>query len=236
MDGLRKAVSVPFEVGSAVRGARIFHPHGVLFEGIAEFDTGDAGRGRWPLPTGEPVPLHARLSRGIGLPGLLPDILGVAVRLRLPGGPWDLLLASAFVPARIALAPARSWASANFSTLAAYRGIDGAAPRWIVAAPVGGRPDGPPSLEDLVPPLSFRVGLASARGAPVPVGSFRLTRRIPCEDGDQPSFDPVLNCPAGIRMWPSWLAGIRRIAYAGSRRGRGTDATRTCTPVEDAIT
>ncbi len=131
---------------------------------------------------------------------------------------------------------ARSWASANFSTLAAYRGIDGAAPRWIVAAPAGGRPDGLPSLEDLVPPLSFRVGLASARGAPVPVGSFRLTRRIPCEDGDQPSFDPVLNCPAGIRMWPSWLAGIRRIAYAGSRRGRGTDATRTCTPVEDAIT
>lgn len=234
MDLLSKAVSAPFEVGSAVRGARIFHPRGALFDGTADFDTPRAGSARWPLSSGDTVPIRARMSRGIGTPGPLPDILGLAVRLSLPDGPWDLLLATAYVPARIALAPARSWSSANYSTLAAYRWLGDASPRWIVATPEGGQPNGPPSIDDLSAPLSFAVHLASARGEPLQVGTFRLTQRVPRKDSAQPSFDPVLNCPAGVEMWPPWLAGIRRLAYAGSRRGRETVDARNAG--EDLIT
>lgn len=215
MDLMTRAVSAPFEVGSAIRHARIFHPHGALFDGTAHFDR-DFG----PVPGGEPLPIRARLSRGIGTPRQLPDILGLAVRVRLPAGPWDLLFATAYLPARVALVPARTWASARYSTLAPYRRADDRSPRWLTATPQGAQPTGSAAIDELAGPLSFAVHLAAARGAPVPAGRFHLEHRLPSADSVQPSFDPVLNCPPGLEMWPTWLAKLRRTAYAGSRKGR----------------
>lgn len=216
MDLLTKAVAAPFEAGSAVRSARIFHPRGVLFDGTARLE-----EDRWPDAAPDTVPIQARLSRGIGLPQPLPDVLGLAVRVQLPGGPWDLLLASSYVPARVVLAPARSWASARYSTLAGYRRARERSPFWFFAVPEGRQPDHRAAIADLAPPLSFAVFLARAGGRPVPAGVFQLERRVPRDDDAQPSFDPVLNRPQEVAMWPAWLATMRRAAYAGSRRGRG---------------
>lgn len=221
MDLLSKAVSAPFEVGSAIRGARVFHPRGALFDGTAQLTPN-----RWALPGGTSVPARVRLSRGIGTPGRLPDVLGLAMRLSLPGGPWDLLLATAYVPARVALVPARTWASARYSTLTGYRTPADPAPRWILATPESGQPVDSASIDDLSEPLSFAMHVASARGEPVYAGTLRLEHRIPEDDSEQPSFDPVVNCPAGVEMWPAWLARLRRVAYAGSRHGRAAARTR----------
>ena len=70
-------------------------------------------------PPGEGLPVESsevlgRLSKGIGLPGGLPDIIGLAVRIPpqpFAATPWDILMASAGsgLLTRFALRPVTSW-------------------------------------------------------------------------------------------------------------------------------
>ena len=104
-------ITSPFRRLAELRHARVFHPDGVLCTGTASL-TGDT-----PLPlAGGPV--TARISKGIGLPGSWPDIVGLAVRL--PDGSashWDLLLAGpAPLGGRIPLPlPSRRWVRSQVS-------------------------------------------------------------------------------------------------------------------------
>lgn len=54
---------------------------------------------------GERQPLAGRLSRSIGLPAPLPDVIGLALRVQTPEGPADIELAStgSGVPLRFTL-------------------------------------------------------------------------------------------------------------------------------------
>ena len=101
-------------VGVAARRRRLFHPNGVLAEGILERIA----------PPDEGLPMNScdvisRVSKGIGLPGALPDIASLAWRIPPTPDlrsctPWDVLLASTVANSRIVLAPMRSWSSFNF--------------------------------------------------------------------------------------------------------------------------
>ena len=104
-------VALPLQWGSAIRRRRVFHPVGVIAYGSLE---------RLASP-GEGLPIESsdvvgRVSKGIGLPGGLPDIIGLAIKIPpqpFAGTPWDILMASAGsgcgVLSRFARRPVTSW-------------------------------------------------------------------------------------------------------------------------------
>src|SRR5215210_3683617 len=77
LDYAAPVAAVPLGALAAVRRRRAFHPTGQAFTGIWEAadDTIE------PLVPGRPWPVIVRLSKGIGLPGRWPDVLGLAVRI-----------------------------------------------------------------------------------------------------------------------------------------------------------
>src|SRR3954447_3771270 len=88
--------AVAFAGLSAVRRARVFHPDGAAFS--ATLDVRGNRAERWGVRLLDEEARHrslVRLSRGIGVPEPLPDILGLAVRVLDAHGPdqhQDLLL------------------------------------------------------------------------------------------------------------------------------------------------
>ncbi|MFC9358440.1 hypothetical protein ACFTZB_17955 [Rhodococcus sp. NPDC057014] len=216
-------VGEPFRVAAVLRGgARVFHPRGLVATGHIEL------HGRWwPLESGTPTPVMARLSGGVGTPTGVPDVLGLALKIPLDpvGTEWDLLLASSGTSAvtRILPLPARGWNSARYSSLMPYSS-NGADTRWVLAVPIGTHPASPTrdALRDAIRgvPLRFRIELVSLTGSPVPAGQVTLTQVQELPDDEHPTFDPVLNCPPQLVLRPGWLAAVRVGAYRGSRRGR----------------
>lgn len=100
---LSDVAAVPFQIGSALRDRRLFHPSGVLARGTLD-RTAPIGEGL-PVRTGDVV---GRVSKGIGSPGSVPDIAGLAWRMppETPDMLWDVLLASTLIGNRFALWPA----------------------------------------------------------------------------------------------------------------------------------
>ncbi|MCP2195935.1 hypothetical protein [Williamsia deligens] len=206
---LARAVGTPFRAAAALRHAKAFHPDGRLLTGSLVVDGPILGVVR---PSAGDVTL--RLSQGAGLPGGLPDVLGIALRVDIGAGrPWDLLLASSTVAAtRVPLpVPARTWSETTFSSLTPFE-ADGAW-WWIRAQTVVA------SRTAAVPDPPVRIRLSQARGlSPFrSIGEVEATDVAPVADID---FDPVRNLPADVRMAPAWLARTRRSAYDDSRRGR----------------
>jgi hypothetical protein len=210
-----------FESLSSLRRARTFHPRGVVIEtdAIVPVDAGPPG-----FPDGEQRVL-VRLSRGIGLPGSIPDIPGVAVRFIDAGGPGvhqDLLLATTFDnPAgRLVLRPTTSFTSGRFTSLLPY---DASGTRAVFGAHL--HLDGPArDLDDLADALRARPIELVLYWA-TPTSPWRNITTIvlgpTTEVADLPSlaFD-VTNCVPGIRP-AGVLNRIRPSAYLGSRKGRG---------------
>ncbi len=104
----RAAVATALGTATALRGARVFHPHGRSYDALVTVD-GGLGTGAALLDTPRRHQGVVRLSRGAGLPSPLPDVEGLALRLPgqgLGGAPLDLLINSAwrfaFVPSVIA--------------------------------------------------------------------------------------------------------------------------------------
>jgi hypothetical protein len=90
----RAVTASALALGTAVRGARVFHPRGQASAGTVEAD----GGGSWGARLLDEAGRHdvvVRVSRGVGLPEPLPDVVGLAVRfpgLGRGGGPLDLLV------------------------------------------------------------------------------------------------------------------------------------------------
>src|SRR4051794_16247789 len=118
-------VALPLQLGSAVRRRRVFHPVGVLAE----------GRLQRIAPPGEGLPIEsadvlARVSKAIGVPGGLPDLVGLAWRMpprESATTPWDVLMVSAGsgLLTRFALRPITSFTGTTFSTLMPLHRTDG---------------------------------------------------------------------------------------------------------------
>jgi hypothetical protein len=96
----RAATATALALGTALRGSRVFHPRGHAFTGTVVTD----GGGTWGARVLDEAGRHdvtVRLSRGIGLPEPLPDIVGLAIRLGglgRDGGPLDVLVNTAGGP------------------------------------------------------------------------------------------------------------------------------------------
>lgn len=90
----RAVMASALALGTAVRGARVFHPRGRASVGTVQTD----GGGSWGARLLDEAGRHdvvVRVSRGVGLPEPLPDVVGLAVRFPELGrgrGPLDLLV------------------------------------------------------------------------------------------------------------------------------------------------
>jgi hypothetical protein len=213
--------ALPFRLGAAARHRRLFHPDGVLAEGILER----------VAPPGDGLPMDScdvigRVSKGIGLPGALPDIAGLAWRIPPTPDlrscmPWDVLLASTLANSRVVLAPTMSWSSARLSSLMPLR-FDGGV--WWVRARLVTKIDEPGLALDTIRnridsgTIDFDIEQARGTGGFSPLA--RLTLRHLDPSKDDVAFDPVLHSDEEVRLVPGWLADFRRAAYRRSREGR----------------
>lgn len=177
-----------------------------------------------------------RLSRGLSLPGRLPDVLGLAVRIPRAGaggGDLDLLLSTAsrlpglgWLPV-----PRRSFTAGRYSTLAVYRTQAGAV-RLIAepqGPPVPAVPEALPAALE-VTPLTFHLRAQRRGGGTWPVATLRLYDTA--EDAGL-AFDPIWHGHPGLRPG-RWQWRLRRMAYAGSREGSARAYRRAVAEPEDA--
>ncbi|MBF6356037.1 phosphodiesterase [Nocardia higoensis] len=211
-----------FFAGAArLRHARVFHPNGLPLSGRLhpEPEVEDL------FGEGERAVL-ARMSKGIGTPSGLPDVLGLALRvLDRDDKPFDLALATTGegVLGRYFLTPARGWRSARYGSLMPYR-LGDRSPVWLFAEPEPGLPSSS-SLDDLeehvrTTPIEYTLSAAGLIGRPRKIARVTLH---PVDAGDYRTdfFDPVMNHPDDVRLLPEVVGRVRELAYSGSREGRG---------------
>jgi hypothetical protein len=173
--------------------------HGRLFRTGAVPATGVA----WLDEAGQDDVL-VRRSRAIGLPGSVPDIHGLAVRVPRPdGGYGDLLLASTGWGrlTRFVLTASRSPQARPMTTLLPYRTDRG--PLLLGARATGAE--------------SFELAVASPEGEWIRFGELRLSAR-PAGDPEI-SFDPVAHQRPGLEQYDA-VERLREPAYQSARGTR----------------
>lgn len=146
--------------------------------------------------------VQVRLSRAVGLPRLLPDIHGLALRVPTQQGYGDVLLASTGTgrATRFVLTAAREPGGRPMTTLLPYRSPVGAV--LLGAREVASR--------------RWELAVAS------PQGSWRqfATLEIADQPGDADvSFDPVRNTIPGLEV-SDWVRRLRKPSYRTARLSR----------------
>lgn len=215
-------VALPVKLGSALRHRRIFHPLGVLASGHIE-RTAPAHHGL-PIESGEVI---GRISKAVGLPSDLPDLIGLAWRMpthALTARPWDVLMVSTGpgMLARFGLQPTRSWTGTTLSTLMPLRYEQG---WWWLRAELQTTMGGGLSLDTVGDRIDdggvvFDIQQAQGTGAFEPLATLRLSATIPTDQDHDVSFDPTRNTIPGVELGPEWLTALRERAYLRSRQGR----------------
>jgi hypothetical protein len=148
-----------------------------------------------------------RLSRAVGLPAWLPDVMGLAIRVPLSADSHaDLLLASTGLGtlSRYVLVPARDPSHATYSTLLPYRTPVG--PAFLAARPAGDR--------------RFQLSVAIGGGRWSQFGVLDLGSPMP--PAAEPAFDPMTNTFPDLPPY-EWVARLREGAYRAARRSRHDD-------------
>lgn len=193
------------------RSSKGLHPVGTVVLGtLTRLDSADSGVA-WLDSIGTDEVL-VRLSRAVGLPGALPDIYGLALRVPAGEGHADILLASTGLGrlTRYMLTAGRDITARPLTTLIPYQTARG--PLMIAADPVDREPGSPGLRFDLLWSVGFGPWARFAE----------LT--IPKTSGPDPdiSFDAVTHPPPGLRSYP-WARRMREPAYQAAREtsGRG---------------
>jgi hypothetical protein len=188
-------------VGAVRSRTKPLHPEGQLRRATLTRMGGGALTGvPWLDDAGRDEAL-VRLSRGIGLPELLPDVQGLAVRLELDGAPADVLFATTGLGrlTRYLLTPTRKVVGRPLTTLMPYRSPRG--PLLLAAVPESEQ--------------AFDLRWAGPVG---PWTSFgRLELGEPLGDDTRVSFDPVVNVVPGLSNY-GWVERLREPAYWVARR------------------
>ncbi|MET9800885.1 phosphodiesterase [Streptomyces sp. NPDC006368] len=211
------------------RSAPALHPQGLTCGGTLEVP-GSPDR-RWGagwLDRPGSYEVTVRWSRALGLPGRLPDGLGLALRVPDAGGPGaalDLLLTSSR-PGRLGrhLPLLRRDALAGpYSSLLSYRAGD--RERVVAAFPVRGAhgrvPGGLPALRQALErePVRFHLCTAAADEPWRAVATLTIGPPGPAPEHSTVSYDPYVHRLPDFHP-TARLSRLRAAAYSGSRRGR----------------
>ena len=207
-----------------LRGGKPMHPRGAVFSAVLQRHGNGGGNPVGVQWLDDPAAEAAvvRLSRGAGLPAPLPDVLGLAIRLRSDRGtPIDLLLSTTGRGPLTRLLPApRRDTAAVYSSIMGYRS-DAGTLRIAALPEADGVPSEPEPLAEEVARvgLSFTLAVARGRGPWVPFGRLALGRPVePLDPGVR--FDAVLNHPPGLSP-DGPIARFRAPAYARARAAHG---------------
>ncbi|THA50162.1 DUF1360 domain-containing protein [Streptomyces sp. A1136] len=203
------------------------HPDGLTLSGTVSIEP--KGTNPWSVPFLDEPGSHeavVRWSRAVGLPGALPDGMGLAVHVPRPGGqngPFDLLMTSSGSSRLTRHLPLpRVRGDGPYSTLTSYRFPD--RKRVVGAFPLEPGRRLPAALGELAAalrerPAVFRLCAAGPGEAWRPFATLTVRAEPPSASHSPSGFDPYVAClpklPPGRR-----LGLIRHAAYAGSRRGR----------------
>jgi len=203
-----------FRLLKLARPDRPIHPQGLGLHGTLTRTgnpSGPSGIDWLDAPGTDQV--VARFSRSLGLPQVLPDILGLALRVSPPGagGPADVLFASTGwgLPGRFLLVPRLDVAGAAMTTLMPYRGS-----RGPVLLGLRTRSLPPGSLAS----GAWVLGLHWA----TPGGRWRECGEVRLQAGASPTdiplrFDPLEHQPPGAQAY-SWTRRLRKPSYRAARR------------------
>lgn len=208
-----------------VRRPKPIHAHGVALRGTVTWPPRRHASGvAWvDAPPDVPVHVVGRVSRSLGLPPPLPDVVGLALRIGGPGGadqPADLELASTGfgVPSRFWLAPHRSPSRARLGTLFPVRGVHG--PVLLCARTVKPR-DLPVGLDELADRLEREPWRLLLYWAP-PGGRWRAFADLELAHDPGPRdvqlrFDTVEHPLPGAGSY-DWVVAVRQPSYRRARR------------------
>ena len=197
-----------FLVAKLRGGRKALHPDGSVHHGVLRRHGGTAATGvSWIDEPGEDQ-VTVRLSRSVGLPPPLPDILGVALGVPTAPGRGDLLLAgtgsgrlSRFLPH-----PRRRYSTGAYCSFFPYRTPTGA----LLLAATAAEPAG-----------VFQLAWARLTGTWHDFGTLELAPDPGAGRDGELTFDPVLHEIPGLHSY-RWAAELRRFAYAASRRARSS--------------
>lgn len=209
-----------FALAARLRGGRPLHPEGLVFDAVLNLH----GTSRyWGVPfldeAGE-LRGEVRLSRAVGLPPALPDLLGLALRWPQPaagdGATAELLLATtgSSLLGRRLLRPATRWSPAFYGSLLPYRAGDRRVLLGAVAQGAQPVPADLAALADAVDerPLPFHLVVATEFGPWERFGELRLLGPARGDDREErfnPARHPVRGLPpAGL------LQQVRGPTYA----------------------
>ena len=189
------------------RPGRPIHRNGVMLEGTLTHSRVFSGE-EWLDSSGEEQVL-ARISRSVGLPDALPDVVGLALRI----GDADVLLSTTGrgLLGRFIIRPRRSVADGPFTSLMPFKGAGG--PVLLAARREGTGPElGTLSkLRTHGAELQWGLFYSRLRGPWTRVGTLRL--RVCHNQGEAIRFAPVGRPPAGLGTY-EWTRTLRAPSYA----------------------
>ncbi|HVM10603.1 MAG TPA: hypothetical protein VM345_19240 [Acidimicrobiales bacterium] len=230
-------IGVALGAASFARRARVFHPDGAAFQATIELDGGRPAVGACALTGPGRHRAVIRLSKGIGLPGATPDILGFALRIldaHGSGSHQDLLLVTSAAPAvgRHLILPARDFGGGFYSSILPYRDGDdlllfAIRPLWADGVDLDEMSSARfADVEEHLTAgrLRFELLAADLTGPWQPVGTIDVGRRLSEAEQEALRFN-VFNTgeslrPAGV------INAMRRSVYRASQTARPT-------PMED---
>ncbi|MBF0671633.1 MAG: hypothetical protein IR160_03505 [Salinibacterium sp.] len=212
-----------FSLLRRIRHPRPIHPRGLVLTGQATWirTAAPSGIGWIDDVREEPLEVTARLSRGVGLPDVLPDVLGLALRFHAADGQHsDVLLAATGIgfPSRFMLVPRRSATGATFGSLMPYRSQRGpvlicarSVPKRMLPADLG-------SLRRSLEQKPWKVRLYHAE----PTGKWHPFAEVLLRPAAQPDsaelrFDPVGHTLPGTAAYP-WVRRLREPSYRVAQR------------------
>lgn len=211
-----------FGVAERLRHPRPIHSRGVVLSGEMRWipDAAPSGIAFVDDAPRGPVRVVARVSRSLGLPAPLPDVIGLALRVDTAAwdpdgeGVADIELASTGwnVPGRFMLLPHRRPERARLGTLLPYRGRRGAV--VLIARTRSGRPPASdprelPRHEGAVWALTLAHAAPAGRWHPFAVVELRLDAD-PDDRGLR--FDAVRRPSPGARVH-AWVRALRQPSY-----------------------
>jgi hypothetical protein len=210
-DIVGRVLAITFAAIRVVRRPRPIHPKGTVYQGYVSWvNPGGPSSGiAWidfPPVSGRQRVI-VRVSRSLGLPSAVPDVIGLAVKFMTERGVADLELASSWLglPSRFLLRPSRSLDGA-FGSLMPYRGEVGPV---LVSARTSERDDEVWKID------LFHATPSSAwrRFAVVSLEPERL------RDTSTLRFDPILNPLPGANTY-DWTRRLRQRSYRVARQSR----------------
>ncbi|MFJ6654336.1 hypothetical protein ACIQLJ_16220 [Microbacterium sp. NPDC091313] len=203
-----------------VRSPRPIHAHGLVLTGTLRLRDGRAASGVRAIDDAAPREMRvtARLSRSAGLPGRLPDIWGLALRIAPDGADLELSTTGIGVPGRFVLLPRRSPAGGVFSAILPARTPAGPVLFAALADDPAHLPPDIPALAAALRHAPWRLRLCTARptGRWHPVADLELGTADDQND-DALRFDAVERPLRGTTAY-AWAARLRQPSYRLARR------------------